>query len=71
MVMARGLCEICGKPAELSICKKCGRKVCAEHYNKESGLCTICDNKHHEIAPHGQFVVPEKPTTVNPGDVLK
>jgi len=74
--MLKGLCDICGKPAELFVCRKCGRRVCAEHYDKESGLCSICKSavpkgRGQKPLPHGQLVPAEKPTTVSPGDAKK
>ncbi|MFP3215041.1 MAG: hypothetical protein RXR32_00610 [Candidatus Micrarchaeota archaeon] len=39
--MIHTLCYICGKPAK-HVCKLCGRHVCEEHYDKETGLCINC-----------------------------
>ncbi|MGM0606162.1 MAG: hypothetical protein ACQETB_10905 [Halobacteriota archaeon] len=37
-----GLCQICeSKPVEDS-CERCGRIVCVDHYDKQTGLCTAC-----------------------------
>ncbi len=43
-----GLCEICRKPA-IATCRLCGRRVCEDHYDKATGLCTICLNARCEI----------------------
>ena len=70
--MLKGLCDICGKPAELFVCKGCGRRVCAEHYDKKSGFCSICLGSLPKPLAGGQQLVPaEKPTIVTPGDVKK
>lgn len=69
--MLKGLCDICGKPAELFVCRRCGRRVCAEHYDKDSGLCTICKGSLPKPLPRGQLVPAENPTTVSPKDVRK
>lgn len=34
-------CEICGREA-IATCRICGRRVCELHYDKETGLCSIC-----------------------------
>jgi hypothetical protein len=34
-----GPCMICGKPARFT-CSVCGRLVCTEHYDTDSGLCS-------------------------------
>jgi len=44
----KGICEICGKPA-VARCRLCGREVCEEHYDRSTGLCTICLNTRCEI----------------------
>ena len=70
----KSLCDICTKPCEPSICWKCGKKVCKEHYDHGSGLCEMCKKGHRKQLGGGQqLVIPEseKPTTVNPGDVKK
>ena len=35
----KGLCHICGNPAEIS-CKMCGRLVCKKHHRE--GICDVC-----------------------------
>lgn len=37
-----GLCEICSTNEVVDGCDRCGRLVCATHYDKETGLCTDC-----------------------------
>jgi hypothetical protein len=37
-----GLCEICGSAPVEDGCDRCGRLVCIDHYNEETGLCTAC-----------------------------
>ncbi|MFP4625119.1 MAG: hypothetical protein ACLFNI_00830 [Natronomonas sp.] len=37
-----GLCEICEAKPVVEACNLCGRLVCADHYDRESGLCTDC-----------------------------
>jgi hypothetical protein len=37
-----GLCEICEAKPAIDGCDRCGRLVCADHYDKPSGLCTEC-----------------------------
>ncbi|WP_254840747.1 hypothetical protein [Natronomonas marina] len=37
-----GLCEICEAATVEDSCDRCGRLVCAKHYDTETGLCTDC-----------------------------
>lgn len=37
----QGLCEVCTETVE-DACDRCGRLVCARHYDQETGLCTDC-----------------------------
>lgn len=37
-----GLCEICGRGEVQWSCDRCGKLVCREHYDRESGLCVEC-----------------------------
>ena len=37
-----GLCEICESETVEDGCDRCGRLVCAQHYDRTSGLCTDC-----------------------------
>lgn len=37
-----GLCEICETATVEDGCDRCGRLVCAQHYDEGSGLCTKC-----------------------------
>ena len=34
------LCDICQKKAAAHSCKLCGRRVCADHYDAKSGMCS-------------------------------
>lgn len=36
-----GTCIQCGKPTDHT-CPMCGRSVCAEHSDRETGLCQHC-----------------------------
>ncbi|HUV24076.1 MAG TPA: hypothetical protein VMW26_01465 [Methanomassiliicoccales archaeon] len=36
-----GTCSQCGKPTDHT-CPMCGRSVCAEHRDRETGLCQHC-----------------------------
>ncbi|MCD6522212.1 MAG: hypothetical protein J7K68_00535 [Candidatus Diapherotrites archaeon] len=75
MTELQGLCDICGKPAKLYTCWRCGRRVCEKHFDKSTGLCVICSKEKREkgVVEPGQLFVPssEKPTTVKPGDIRK
>lgn len=37
-----GLCQICESAQARFTCDRCGRVVCADHYDRESGFCTEC-----------------------------
>jgi len=37
-----GLCELCQADTVADGCDRCGRLVCADHYDRETGLCTDC-----------------------------
>ena len=37
-----GLCEICEGSTVEDSCDRCGRVVCAKHYDTETGYCTDC-----------------------------
>jgi hypothetical protein len=37
-----GLCEICESETVEDSCDRCGRLVCADHYDRTRGLCTDC-----------------------------
>ena len=42
-------CSICGvKPAKYK-CKRCGRHVCEDDYDPETGLCSVCLETNCEI----------------------
>jgi hypothetical protein len=36
------LCQICESASASHTCSGCGAAVCAEHYDRETGLCTVC-----------------------------
>ena len=69
--MLRGVCDICGKPDELHVCVKCGKRVCKEHYH--NGLCSDCYKEEKPLHGRNELVIPDsaKPTTVTPGVVKK
>lgn len=46
-----GLCEICESNPIEDQCDLCGRLVCAEHYDADSGLCTDCLSKFGGTRP--------------------
>jgi hypothetical protein len=37
-----GLCEVCESGTVEDGCERCGRLVCAEHYDEPTGFCTAC-----------------------------
>lgn len=37
-----GRCEICGSEPVEDGCDRCGRLVCIDHFDVETGLCTAC-----------------------------
>ena len=37
-----GLCELCESESVEDSCDRCGRLVCARHYDEPTGLCTVC-----------------------------
>ena len=72
----KGLCHICGKPANLRTCWKCGKIVCEKCFDEPTGLCKKCMKKKKPEKPKkepSELNIPEsaKPTTVSPGDVRK
>ena len=42
-----GLCQICEEREAEYTCDNCGRVVCGEHYDEDSGLCTECAREAH------------------------
>ena len=48
-----GLCEICETTTVADSCDRCGRVVCAEHYDTETGYCTDCLAELGERPPGG------------------
>lgn len=43
------LCEICEASEAVYKCRLCGREVCERHFNKEKGICTICEGSLCEL----------------------
>lgn len=37
-----GNCEICARGETEWGCDRCGRLVCSDHYDRETGLCSEC-----------------------------
>lgn len=37
-----GICELCESDSAEDGCDRCGRVVCAHHYDEPTGLCTMC-----------------------------
>ncbi|WP_330632356.1 hypothetical protein [Halocatena halophila] len=37
-----GLCALCSRPEIVDGCNRCGRLVCEDHYDRDSGWCTDC-----------------------------
>ena len=37
-----GLCELCESGSVEESCDRCGRLVCAKHYDEPTGRCTTC-----------------------------
>lgn len=37
-----GLCEICTQGEVTHTCDRCGRLVCDDHFDEETGLCVEC-----------------------------
>ncbi|GGL50556.1 hypothetical protein [Halocalculus aciditolerans] len=37
-----GVCQLCESAQARFACDRCGRVVCADHYDRGSGLCTDC-----------------------------
>jgi hypothetical protein len=37
-----GTCQLCGTREITADCGRCGKLVCATHYDKELGYCTAC-----------------------------
>ena len=46
-----GLCEVCESRTTEDQCDLCGRLVCAEHYDTQSGRCTDCLSKFGDERP--------------------
>ena len=36
------ICMICGSRPAVNTCSSCGRVVCEEHFDHQTGLCTGC-----------------------------
>lgn len=37
-----GLCQVCEAAEARFSCGRCGRLVCGDHYDRETGLCLEC-----------------------------
>ncbi|MFC7136583.1 hypothetical protein [Halobaculum litoreum] len=37
-----GLCQVCERAAATASCDRCGAVVCADHYDRDRGLCADC-----------------------------
>lgn len=37
-----GICQLCESAEARHACDRCGRVVCDEHFDRESGLCIDC-----------------------------
>ncbi|WP_180271777.1 hypothetical protein [Halorubrum persicum] len=37
-----GICQICEAAPARHGCPRCGRAVCADHWNAAAGACTAC-----------------------------
>ncbi|CAI48959.1 uncharacterized protein NP_1736A [Natronomonas pharaonis DSM 2160] len=46
-----GLCEICESATVEDRCDRCARLVCADHYDRDSGLCTDCRAEYGDRPP--------------------
>ena len=42
-----GLCSICGKPGANFTCSLCGRLVCSNCFDVNSGVCVSCKMGKH------------------------
>ena len=36
------ICQICQKKEATNVCMNCGARVCDDHFDKTTGLCTKC-----------------------------
>lgn len=43
------LCDVCGLKEAKYKCRECGREVCEDDYDPETGLCSICRETRCEI----------------------
>lgn len=43
------LCEICEEKEAHYVCRLCKRKVCEDDFNKERGICKVCEMSICEI----------------------
>ncbi|MGB9987581.1 hypothetical protein [Salarchaeum japonicum] len=41
-----GVCQVCESADARHACGQCGRVVCSDHYDRETGLCTECARQY-------------------------
>jgi hypothetical protein len=41
------ICQICESAPATHTCDSCGSNVCSEHYDRVTGLCTVCAAETH------------------------
>jgi hypothetical protein len=37
-----GVCQVCESAEAQAQCRSCGALVCANHYDRDTGVCTEC-----------------------------
>ncbi len=47
--LENSLCEICEEKEAKYICRLCKRKVCEDDFNKDKGICKICEMSICEV----------------------
>ncbi len=53
-------CHVCGYPSVLK-CQKCGKSICARHYDYPSRNCVPCRDKQPEVETKPAFAPETKP----------
>ncbi|MEE6210142.1 hypothetical protein U3A55_08250 [Salarchaeum sp. III] len=48
-----GVCQVCESADARQACDQCGRVVCREHYDRETGLCTECARQYGDRETNG------------------